>query len=254
MKTLKNNNFEAYLATKLFIRGKKGRLANLLYSYLRWVDDFVDDINIDRAEQKDFLLGQSKIINSLYKKDKPKIKNHLEKAVSEVVTFDIEKGCSLKSVIKEMFEVFDFDLKRKNSIPDFKEFNEYSKKIGDAYTRALLFFLAPTLNYREKYSISAYASHQIHLLRDFSRDKENGYFNISKEEINKYNIKKDFSQDKAFTLWVKDKIENIKSLFLEGKKTFAEIPILKVRLTGYLYCSRYERIISRIERNDYKLK
>ena len=253
-KNLKKNNFEAYLATQLFIRGQKGRLANFLYSYLRWVDDFIDNINIDKKEQKNLLLAQIKIINSLYDKNKPEINNHFEKTISEVIDFDIKNGCVLKTVIKEMFEVFDFDIKRKKSIPDFEGFNEYSKKIGAAYTRALLFFLAPSLPYREEYSVSAYASHQVHLLRDFIIDKESGYFNISKEEIDKYHIKDTLQQDEAFSLWLKDKIWNIKNLFTEGKKAFAEIPILKVRLTGHLYCSRYERVIRSIERNGYKLK
>lgn len=254
MKTLIKNNFEAYIATQLFIRGKRGRLANLLYSYLRYVDDFVDTINIEKTEQKEFLLEQSKKIKSFYNKNKPEIKNNLEKAISDVINYDIKNGYGLKTVIKEMFEVFDFDIKRKNSIPDFEGLNEYSKKIGDAYTRALLFFLAPNLTYKEKYSIAAYASHQVHLLRDFLIDKNNGYFNISKEEMNKYHIKDTLQQDEVFSLWVKDKIRNIKCLFAKGKKTFAEIPILKVRLTGHLYCSRYERVIRSIERNGHKLR
>jgi len=254
MKTLKKHNLEAYLATQLFIRGKRVRLANLLYTYLRWVDDFIDNIDIDKSEQKNFLLEQSEIINSFYNKNKTETKNYLEETISEVINYDIENGRGLKTVIKKMFEVFDFDIKRKNTFPDFEGLDEYSKKIGDAYTRALLFFLAPSLPYKEKYSISAYASHQVHLLRDFLIDKENGYFNISREEINKYNIKKDLSQDEAFSHWLKEKIRNIKSLFIEGKKTFSEIPILKVKLTGYLYCSRYERVIRRIEKNGYKLR
>ncbi len=254
MKTLKKHNFEAYLATQLFIRGQRGRLANLLYTYLRCIDDFVDNIDIDKSEQKNLLVEQSKIINFLYNKNKPKMKNYLEEAISEVINYDIENGYGLKTVIKKMFEIFDFDIKRKNTIPDFEGLNEYSKKIGDAYTRALLFFLAPSLQYKEEYSISAYASHQVHLLRDFLIDKENGYFNISREEIDRYNIKKDLTQNKAFSLWIRDKIDDIKSLFIEGKKAISEIPILKVKLTGHLYCSRYERVVRQIERNDYKLK
>ncbi len=251
--SLKKHNKEAYLATKLFLRGEGAKLANLLYSYLRWVDDFVDNINIDRKEQKKFLLEQSKIIDSLYKKNKPEIKNYFEGAISEVIKYDIKHGYGLNTVINKMFEVFVFDIKRKNTFPNFNDLNEYSKKIGDAYTRALLFFLAPTLPYREEYSISAYASHQVHLLRDFLTDKENGYFNISTEEIKKYNIKEDLIQDELFSFWLKDKIKNIKSLFIKGKKEFRVIPIFKVRITGHLYCSRYERVIARIEKNQYKL-
>jgi len=254
MKTLKKHNFEAYLATKFFIRGKRGKFANLLYAYLRRVDDFIDNTSIDKTEKKEFLTGQSNKIKSFYDKKTSETKNSFEQAISEVIGYDIKNGSKLRIVIKKMFEVFDFDIKRKNTIPDFEGLNEYSKKIGDAYTRALLFFLAPSLQYKEEYSISAYASHQVHLLRDFLIDKENGYFNISKEEIKKYHIKENLIQDKAFSCWLKDKIENIKSLFIEGKKTFSEIPILKVRLTGHLYCSRYERVVRQIERNDYKLK
>jgi hypothetical protein len=59
--SLKKNNFEAYFATKLFIRGERGKLAHFLYAYLRWVDDYVDNIKIDKLEQEIFLHGQSKI-------------------------------------------------------------------------------------------------------------------------------------------------------------------------------------------------
>jgi len=252
--SLKKNNFEAYLATKLFIRGEKGKLANLLYAYLRWLDDYVDNAKIDKSEQKNFLRGQSKMINFLYDGNKYETKNYFEESISRVIEFDIKNGHRLRTVIRKMFEVFDFDIKRKNTIPHFEDLNDYSKKIGDAYTRALLFFLAPSLPYKEEFSLSAYASHQAHLLRDFIVDKKNYYFNISREEIIRYNIKKDLTQDKNFFRWVKDKVKNIKILFGKGKKQIKSIPISQVRLTGYLYCSRYEKVIARIEKDDYRLK
>ncbi len=251
---LKENNFEAYLATKLFVRGERGKLANLLYSYLRWIDDYVDNIKIGKSEQKNFLRGQSKMINYLYDGNKFRTKNYFEKSISRVIEYDIKNDYRLKTVIRKMFEVFDFDIKRKKRIPHFEDLNDYSKKIGDAYTRALLFFLAPNLSYKEEFSLSAYASHQVHLLRDFIIDKENDYFNISREEMNRFNIKKDLTQDKNFSNWVKYKVENIKILFRKGKKQIKNIPILQVRLTGYLYCSRYEKVIACIEKDGYRLK
>ena len=251
--SLKKNNLEAYFATKLFIRGERGKLAHFLYAYLRWVDDYVDNIKIDKLEQKNFLHGQSKIINCLYGGNKFETENYFEKSISRVIEYDIKNGFRLRTVIRKMFEVFDFDIKRKNTIPHFEDLNDYSKKIGDAYTRALLFFLAPSLTYKEEFSISAYASHQAHLLRDFIIDKENHYFNISREEIARFNIKKDLTQDNNFSNWLKDKVDNIKILFRNGKKQIKKIPILQVRLTGYLYCSRYEKVIARIEKNSYRL-
>jgi phytoene/squalene synthetase len=252
--SLKRHNLEAYLATQLFIKGEKGKLANLLYTYLRWVDDFVDDNTIESSRQKEFLSEHLNIIDHLYNGYKFRPENYFEEAISEVVKYDIKNGYRLKTVIYKMFEVFDFDIKRKNKFPDFTGLNEYSKKIGDAYTRALLFFLAPGLLYKEDFSLSAYASHQVHLLRDFLIDKENGYFNISGEEIKKYNIKEDLIQDENFAHWVKDKIANIKFLIEKGKREFRNIPILRVRLTGYLYCFRYQRVIRRIEKDHYKLR
>jgi phytoene/squalene synthetase len=252
--SLKRHNLEAYLATKLFIKGERGKLANLLYAYLRWLDDFVDDKTTDESKQKSFLSRHLNIINRLYKGYESGIENYFEKAISEVIKYDIKNGYRLKIVIYKMFEVFDFDIKRKNKIPDFIGLNEYSKKIGDAYTRALLFFLAPGLSYKEDFSLSAYASHQVHLLRDFSIDKKNGYFNISGEEINKYDIKEALTQDENFAHWVRDKIENIKILFEKGKREFHNIPILSVRLTGHLYCFRYQRVIKKIEKDHYKLR
>ena len=251
--SLKKHNLEAYLATKLFIRGERGRLANILYTYLRWLDDYVDNIKIDKSEQKKLLRRQSKMINCLYDENEFKTTNHFEKSVSRVIDYDIKNGYGLRTVIRKMFEVFDFDIKRKNIVPHFEDLKDYSKKIGDAYTRALLFFLAPTLPYKEEFSLSAYASHQAHLLRDFIIDKENSYFNISREEITRFNIKKDLTQDKNFSNWVKDKVENIKILFKKGKEQIKNIPNLKVRLTGYLYCSRYEKEIARIEEDEYRL-
>ena len=252
--TLKKNNFEAYFATKLFIRGERGRLAQFLYSYLRWVDDYVDNIKIDKSKQKNFLHGQSTMINCLYGGNKFKTKNYFEKSISRVIEYDIKNGFRLRTVIKKMFEVFDFDIRRKNAIPHFEDLNDYSKKIGDAYTRALLFFLAPNLTYKEEFSLSAYASHQVHLLRDFIIDKDNDYFNISREEITRFNIKKDLTHDKNFSDWVRDKVETIKILFKKGKMQIKKIPILQVRLTGYLYCSRYEKVIAHIEKDGYRLK
>ena len=251
--SLRKHNLEAYLATKLFIRGERGRLANILYTYLRWLDDYVDNIKIDKSDQEKLLRRQSKMINCFYDGDKFKTRNYYEKYISKVIEYDIKNGYGLRTVIRKMFEVFNFDIKRKNTFPHLEDLNDYSRKIGDAYTRALLFFLAPGLPYKEEFSLSAYASHQVHLLRDFIIDKENSYFNISREEITRFNIKKDLTQDHNFSYWVKDKAEKIKTLFAKGKKHIKDIPILQVRLTGYLYCSRYEKVLSRIEKNGYKL-
>ena len=109
--SLKKHNLEAYLATKLFIRGERGRLANILYTYLRWLDDYVDNIKIDKSEQKKLLRRQSKMINCLYDENEFKTTNHFEKSVSRVIDYDIKNGYGLRTVIRKMFEVFDFDIK-----------------------------------------------------------------------------------------------------------------------------------------------
>ncbi|MCK4421668.1 squalene/phytoene synthase family protein [candidate division WOR-3 bacterium] len=253
--SMRFHNWEAFLSTKLFMKRESRYYFNLVYTYFRWVDDYVDDENRKEIERTQFLSRQQTLLKRLYQGYKFRPENYLEWAITKVIEYDLEHNSQLKSAIFRMFQVFEFDTIRKNKVPSFKELKRYSVNLGSAYARSLLYFIAPEYGrYREVYSLLAYTCHLVHLLRDFAEDKEIGYINISKEEMEQYNIRLEQIHDENFSHWLNEKIRIIRSLFKKGKCELEKIPILCVKLIGYLYCFRYERILSQIEEDGYKLK
>ncbi|TES92060.1 MAG: hypothetical protein E3J87_06295 [Candidatus Cloacimonadota bacterium] len=247
---VQSHNWVTFLLAKLYLRKDDRHYAYLLYSYLRMLDDFVDEKNRSEEEKINFISRQRRAIKTLYKN----CKIDSNGLIVRIIEYDCGHRCKLESFIFCMLQIFQFDTKRKNRVVSLKELKHYSINLGNAYTQLLLYFVEPKYKYQEEDSLLAHACHQAHMLRDFNIDQKLGYINISKEEIAQYNIRLNQTPDENFQKWLKDKIEIIKDYFKKGKTKVNKNPIFRIKIIGHLYCFRYETVLRQIEDDGYQLK
>lgn len=246
---IQSHNWVTFLLAKLCLRRDDRYISYLLYSYLRSVDDFVDEKDGSNDLRKKFVLEQQKTVNNLYNNDRKS--NTL---IGRIIDYDRSNDCRLKPCILKMLEIFEFDVSRRNKFVSSEKLENYSVNLGSAYTQVLLNFVEPGYKYQHADSLLAHACHLAHMLRDFKEDIDLGYINLSKEEIKRYGIELNRISDPNLKIWLKDKIKLIKEHFTKGKTALDKNPILRIKLMGYLYCFRYETVIQQIEEGGYRLK
>jgi len=238
------------LLAKFFLRKKARSFSYLLYSYFRKIDDFVDSPLNDKKTLTEFINEQKRMVEKFYAGSKTNGRS----VIGRVIEYDLKNNCRLKSCIMRMFEVFEFDIERKNKIVSEAQLTGYSRNLSDSYTRLLLYFIEPRYECRQEDVLLAHASHLAHMLRDLKEDKELGYINISQEDMVGYKLQSTDCSDSGFKEWLKVRVQLIKKYFKNAKKTLNKNHLFLIKLTGYLYSSRYETVIRQIEENGYVLK
>lgn len=250
LSSIRSHNWVTSLVAKLFLAKDERHFFYVLYSYFRWLDDFVDERSRSERERKEFISGQDSVIRGLYQ-SRSTDRNGL---IGRIVQHDLDGGCRLKPLILTMLDTFRFDLKRANAIVSFPDLENYSRNLGSAYAGLLLCFVEPSYKCRQEDILLAHACHLVHMLRDFNKDRKLGYLNISQEEIEEYNIRLGQVQDENFRGWLKDRIEAIQRYFVRGKAKLNENPVLRLKIIGHLYCFRYETVLRQIRKAGYRLK
>ena len=248
--SIQSHNWVTSFLTRLYLRGVDRHYSHLLYSYLRSLDDFVDEKDRSRTDKEEFISRQRRIIESVY--GNPGLDPN--SSIASIIRYDLDHGLKLKAPILRMLEIFEFDAGRKNTIVSFEALNNYSVTLGNAYTQILLYFLSPKYEYHQENSLLAHACHQAHVLRDLKRDEKLGYINISKEEIAQYDIHMERIPDDNFQKWLEDKIRTIQGIFSRGKIDINKIPILRLKVIANLYCFRYETFLHQIKETGYPMK
>lgn len=250
LSSIRSHNWVTSLVAKLFVGRHERYFFYVLYSYFRWLDDFVDERSRSERERREFISGQDSVIRGLYR-SRSTDRNGL---IGRIVQHDLDGGCRLKPLILTMLDTFRFDLKRANRVVSFDELQDYSRNLGSAYAGLLLCFVEPTYKRQEEDSLLAHACHLVHMLRDFEKDRKLGYINISQEEMEEHNIRLSQIEDERFEEWLKDRIKTIQRYFLKGKAKLNENPVLRLKLIGHLYCFRYETVLRQIREAGYRLK
>jgi len=244
-KLMKNN--EVYVTSKILMKKELVYYFYCIYLYFRWIDDYID-MSKDKISVKRRFLGRQKdVLDGLYGGKEVKLRNVQERAIKEVIHFDLKHG-KLKKSIYLMFSIFDFDLDRYKKLPKGGEYQKYSHDIGYAYQEWLLFFTG------NKYSgfdpSASIACHYAHVLRDFVFDLRLGYKNISKEDVITYGLDLGDVGNQAFRKWVKGRIKIIEDMFRQAKKQ-AKRYNLRYQILEDIYILRFKMILDEIKKDDY---
>lgn len=225
------------------------------YAYFRWVDDIIDETPLSLEERTLFILSQRKLIDSLYKNEKTLELSRGEQIISDLIKHDKEKNSKLQSFIRNMFAIVEFDAHRKDELISVEQLEWYSNCLAKSVTDGLQYFIGNGHSYpsaKNQYQ-AAKAAHIMHLLRDMVTDIENGFINIPREYLVANDLNPTQIDHPAMRLWVKGRVNLARQYFREGNEYLNGLKVLRCKIVGQWYCARFEKVLKKIERDDYLL-
>ncbi len=226
------------------------------YAYFRWVDDQIDQSGMEKRERLIFVEKQKSLIDQCYRGEWPRHLSDEESMLAELIHSKRGKRSGLQSYIRNMMAVMSFDAERRGRLICEAELNQYTHSLAVAVTEAMHYFIgrgckAPQV--RTRY-LAVTGAHIAHMLRDTLEDVEAGYFNIPREVIESQRIDPRDVQSEAYRNWIKSRVGLARACFKSGQGYLAQIENSRCRMAGFAYASRFETVLSAIERDDYHLR
>jgi phytoene/squalene synthetase len=155
-----------------------------------------------------------------------------------------------------MFAIIEFDARRKGRLISGEELNWYVNTLGKSVTEGLLYFIGngnPYPDSENRYQ-AGIAAHISHLLRDTGQDNQDGFYNIPGEYLEEQDIERSDVNNPAYKDWVRKRVDSARVLFEDGKQYLDEVDVLRCKIVGYWYCTRFEVVLDTIEKDGYLLR
>ena len=226
------------------------------YAYFRWADDIMDVSSQSDDERSSFIRRQRELIDRLYRNERPDDLTPEEEIAANLISHDKGENSGLQSFIRNMFAIIEFDAYRKGRLISQQELTWYSNCLGKAVTDGLQYFIGNGHPYpaTDNRLLAAIAAHIAHLLRDMLLDTADGFINIPREYLEAHGISPEDVDSPPFRAWVRERVEQARQYFREGKRYLDELDVLRCKMAGYWYCLRFEGVLDTIERDGYILR
>ena len=226
------------------------------YAYFRWADDIIDVSSQSGDERTSFIRRQRELIDRLYRNERPDDLTPEEEIAANLISHDKGENSGLQSFIRNMFAIIEFDAYRKGRLISQQELTWYSNCLGKAVTDGLQYFIGNGHPYpvTDNRLLAAIAAHIAHLLRDMLLDTADGFINIPREYLETHGISPEDVDSPPFRAWVRERVEQARQYFREGKRYLDELDVLRCKMAGYWYCLRFEGVLDTIERDGYILR
>ena len=247
---------QAYYTALLMVDKNLVNDFNRAYAYFRWVDDIVDDTSQSYDKRIAYIKQQKELIDRLYCDERPPNLTSEEQIIADLISHDRNEDSWLQSFIRNMFAIVEFDTYRQGRLVSERELYWYTERLAESVTDGMQYFIGNGYPYPvsdTRYQASR-AAHITHLLRDMVQDREDGLFNIPEEYLKEHGIGPEDVNSPAFHSWVKNRVNLARSLFIDGKQYLDELDVLRCKLVGHWYCTRFEMVLDTIERDDYTLR
>jgi phytoene/squalene synthetase len=232
------------------------------YAYFRWADDMVDeptsnDVPCQSNEEViSFVQRQRELIDRFYRNERPDDLSPEEEIVADLISHDRGEDSGLQSFIRNMLAIIEFDAYRRGKLVGQQELAWYSRRVAMSVTDGIQYFIGNGHPYPDmdgRYA-AAIAAHITHLLRDTMPDTADGFINIPREYLEAFDIGPDDANSPPYRAWVRERVEQARHHFHEGKRYLDQLDVLRCKVVGRWYCARFERVLETIERDDYYLR
>lgn len=226
------------------------------YAYFRWADDIIDVSSQSDDERISFIMRQRELIDRLYRKERPDDLTPEEEIVADLISHDRGGNSGLQSFIYNFLAIIEFDAYRKGRLISQQELTWYSNSLGKAVTDCIQYFIGYCHTYptADNHYLAATAAHIAHMLRDMVADMAEGFINIPREYLEAHSISPEDVDSPPFRAWVRNRVEQARQYFREGKRYLDELDVLRCKMAGYWYCARFEGVLDAIERDGYILR
>jgi phytoene/squalene synthetase len=226
------------------------------YAYFRWADDVIDVSAQSDDERISFVKRQRALIEELYRNEPQKGLTTEEQILADLIRRDCGENRGLESFIRNMFAIIEFDAYRKGKLISRQDLEWYTQTLGQAVVDGLQYFIGNGHPYpaADNRILAAVAAHITHLLRDALSDMAEGFINIPREYVQAHGISLEDVSSSAFRAWVRERVDQARRFFREGKRYLDTMDVLRCKIVGYRYCARFEGVLNAIERDDYVLR
>ncbi len=226
------------------------------YAYFRWLDDRLDSERASKADCLALVERQWEILRASYRNQNPGRLSSEERLLIDLIRSEPDEHSGLRAYINNMMAVMEFDAQRRGKLITNTELGEYTQRLSIAVTEAMHYFIgrqqsSPRDESRYPAVIGA---HITHMLRDTHDDIGNGYFNIPLEFLGKHSITPHDVDTAAYRDWVKYRVKLARKCFTQGRESLARVENLRCRIAELAYIGRFERVLTIIEQDDYRLR
>jgi phytoene/squalene synthetase len=247
---------QTYYTIRLLADRERTPDAYQAYAYFRWLDDQLDQGEMDKAQRLAFVERQRVLLDGCYQNKPPCLQAPEEQMLVDLIRGDHENHSGLQTYLRNMMAVMAFDAERRGRLITQAELSGYTHNLASAVTEALHYFIghhcsAPRGQTRY---LAVTAAHITHMLRDALEDIPAGYFNIPSEFLQAHCIEPQDTKSDAYRLWVQSQVELARAYFRKGRDYLAQVGNPRCRLAGYAYTARFEVVLDAIERDGYQLR
>jgi hypothetical protein len=213
-----------------FIVNKSRRnYLNIVFAYLRWVDDTIDNPGIPIKYKIDFISRQKANINDLLSGNLIKIEAVEDNYLYYLIQYSRENESSqLIEELKNMVEAISWDVERlkKDGIFCESDLRLYINTMAKSLYNILNIFVKPPKSYFNPNLFFGKFTANAQMLRDLLEDIEAGFINISREDIEKYKLNPlELKKDDQLKSWLKDKIKYVMQILEDETKTSWNAPL-----------------------------
>ena len=226
------------------------------YGYFRWVDDQLDQNGMEKCERLVFVERQKSLMDQCYRGEPPRQLSEEESLLVGLIRSERGKRSGLQSYIRNMMAVMSFDAERRGRLISQNELNEYTRALSTAVTEAMHHFIghgSRSPQGQTRYQ-AVTAAHITHMLRDTLDDAEAGYFNIPREVVESQRIDPRDAHSEPYRNWIKSRVALARACFKSGRGYLAQVENARCRAAGFAYAARFERVLSAIEQDEYRLR
>ena len=226
------------------------------YGYFRWVDDTLDANALSNEKRLGFLARQKSLLELCYQGASFRDATLEEQMLTELVENDHVPNSGLKSYLRNMMLVMEFDARRRGRLISQVELNEYTCWLATAVTEAMHYFIghggyAPR---DESRYLAVTGAHIAHMLRDTFDDVQAGYYNIPREILAANHLQPDDIHNRAYRAWVQTRVQLARKCFQTGREYLTCVEGSRCKMAGFAYIARFEWLLDTIEREDYFLR
>jgi phytoene/squalene synthetase len=200
---------QTYYTIRFLVDRERVEDAYRAYAYFRWVDDTLDAATLTGVERSIFLQRQKSLLEKCYRGEIPWDVEIQEQMLIDLIQRDHEKDSGLRSYLRNMMDVMEFDTKRRGRLITQIELTEYTRWLATAVTDNLHHFIghgefAPR---DETRYLAVSAAHITHMLRDTYDDLQAGYYNVPREVLMTNRISVQDVGSDAYRSWVQSRVQ-----------------------------------------------
>jgi phytoene/squalene synthetase len=154
---------QSYYTIRFFVDRDRIDDAYRAYAYFRWVDDFLDQENIQKSERIAFVERQQMFMECCYLDVPPCDLTAEETMLADLIRSDHRTNSGLQAYIRNLMAVMRFDAYRRGRPISQSELTEYTRYLSTGVTEALHYFIGhdqPSLHRNTRY-LAATGAHII---------------------------------------------------------------------------------------------